>query len=383
MTDFLSPFSAWSGPRKPKMLLIGEAFGESEDQLKQPFVGESGKEFWRILGEAAPDLWPEEHSRVADLHRYGLAWARQRDEWLHEAEIAFTNVLNLRPPANKLDELCVPKKDLSDATYPWPAISRGLYLRPEFLPHIERLLTEIRLASPNLIVTLGNTACWAILRRTDIGAIRGTTTLAGAHVSPLKTLPIYHPASVLYRWSWRPIVIADLMKAFRESKFPELRRPARQVLVNGTITEYQEWTDAILHNHPPKMLSCDIETGHGLIKCVGFGSGAGTAIVVPFRDAGLAPYWPDTSTELAAWQVVFDLLASPIPKLFQNGLYDLQYLLKLGCRPCNVIEDSMLLHHALYPEMQKGLGFLGSIYTDEPAWKLMRRKRPDTEKRDE
>jgi hypothetical protein len=32
----------------------------------------------------------------------------------------------------------------------------------------------------------------------------------------------------------------------------------------------------------------------------------------------------------------------------------------------------MLLHHALQPESLKGLGFLGSVYTDEGNWKQMR-----------
>ena len=32
-------------------------------------------------------------------------------------------------------------------------------------------------------------------------------------------------------------------------------------------------------------------------------------------------------------------------------------------------------------QMQKGLGFLGSVYTNEPAWKLMRRKRADEPER--
>jgi hypothetical protein len=34
-------------------------------------------------------------------------------------------------------------------------------------------------------------------------------------------------------------------------------------------------------------------------------------------------------------------------------------------------EDTMLLHHAIQPESLKGLGFLGSIYSDERAWKGM------------
>jgi len=32
----------------------------------------------------------------------------------------------------------------------------------------------------------------------------------------------------------------------------------------------------------------------------------------------------------------------------------------------------MLLHHALFIELEKGLGFLGSVYTSEARWKFMR-----------
>jgi len=64
-------------------------------------------------------------------------------------------------------------------------------------------------------------------------------------------------------------------------------------------------------------------------------------------------------------------------------MYDLQYILPLGIAARANLEDTMLLHHSHYPEMKKGLGFLGSIYTSEPAWKLMRTMKADTEKRDE
>jgi DNA polymerase I-like protein with 3'-5' exonuclease and polymerase domains len=67
------------------------------------------------------------------------------------------------------------------------------------------------------------------------------------------------------------------------------------------------------------------------------------------------------------------LLESPVTKVFQNGLYDLQYIYQMGIRPRNCTEDTMLMHHALYPEMKKGLEFLGSVYTNEASWKLMRK----------
>jgi hypothetical protein len=64
---------------------------------------------------------------------------------------------------------------------------------------------------------------------------------------------------------------------------------------------------------------------------------------------------------------------SPIPKTFQNGLYDLQYI--WSCWKCptkNFEHDTMLLHHSLQPELPKSLGFMGSVYTDEISWKLLR-----------
>ena len=94
-------------------------------------------------------------------------------------------------------------------------------------------------------------------------------------------------------------------------------------------------------------------------------------------------YWATPSREISAWKQVKRLLEAEVPKLFQNGMYDLQYIWRMGIRPRQCLHDSMLLHHSILPEMQKGLGFLGSVYTSEPAWKLMRRSRADTEKADE
>jgi hypothetical protein len=65
-------------------------------------------------------------------------------------------------------------------------------------------------------------------------------------------------------------------------------------------------------------------------------------------------------------------------------LYDLHHLWRnYGISVRNAEEDTMLLHHALQPESPKGLDFLGSVYTDEAAWKLMRQRGKTTIKRDE
>ena len=56
----------------------------------------------------------------------------------------------------------------------------------------------------------------------------------------------------------------------------------------------------------------------------------------------------------------------------QNLLYDVQHLDRQAqCRLACISDDTMLAYHAMYPEMQKGLGFLGSVYTNELSWKDM------------
>ena len=174
------------------------------------------------------------------------------------------------------------------------------------------------------------------------------------------------------------------MKAKRESAFAEIRRPARQVLINPSLEEIREWINQTLEQ-APRVLSVDLETAAGQITCIGFGRSRMSAMVVPFWNPASpqGSYWPSPAAELEAWRLVELLLQSKIPKLFQNGMYDLQYITKMGLKVSACLEDSMLLHHSLFPEMKKGLGFLGSVYTNEPAWKLMRVEKADTEKKDE
>ena len=80
-------------------------------------------------------------------------------------------------------------------------------------------------------------------------------------------------------------------------------------------------------------------------------------------------------TESAVWKLVASVLIDgSIPKLFQNGLYDISFLWRaygIGVR--GAAHDTMLLHHSLQPESLKGLGYLGSIYTDHGPWKSERK----------
>lgn len=384
------PFAHYSGSRSPRLVLVGEAFGNSEAELGLPFVGESGKELWRCLGEAMPDVAPELHAAAAALHRYGLAWVRERESWLAAAGVGLTNVLALHPPGNNLEMLCGKKKDVGGDGYLYPPLTKGKYLCPEYLPELDRLSAELASLRPNLVVAFGNTACWALLRATNIGGIRGAVA-AGAPegaASGVKILPTYHPAAVLRQWSWRPILIADLMKAHREAAFSEIRRPLRKILIDPILPEVREFIAEIRFaaaSGQCPLVAADTETEAGQITCISFAPRRDVAITIPFWDKTRPgwSYWQQHEEE-EVWELIRSLMEDPCVNLcWQNGMYDFQYCLPMKLKIHRSTEDTMLLHHSLFPELQKSLGFLGSLYSNETSWKLMRRWKPDSEKRDE
>jgi len=333
-----------------KIAIVGEAWGEEEERQRMPFVGVSGHALNRMLEDAG----------------------------IRRADCFLTNCFNLRPPGgNAIENLCGPK---SSAIPNRPALKTGKYIRAEFASELDRLEQELRELRPNLIIALGGTASWAILGDGRISRIRGA-------VSPSafgKTLPTYHPAAVLREWSLRPICVLDLRKAARQAEFPEIRRPQREVWIEPTLDHMELFYDA--HLASAEKIAFDIETAGDQITCIGFAPSPRIALVVPFVDPRRngASYWPSAMEERAAWKFVARVLATPARKITQNGLYDVHFLWRrCGITVNNWSEDTMLLHHSLLIEAQKGLDFLGSIYTDEASWKLMRSKGKGTIKKDE
>jgi hypothetical protein len=185
-------------------------------------------------------------------------------------------------------------------------------------------------------------------------------------------------------WGWRPIVLMDLLKAAREAERPEIIRPQRWVTVNPSIEEVEEFGRWALAN--AKRLSVDTETWNGQIEMCGFAPDSTHAFVIPFL-VRAAPfhYWPSADLEVRAFRVMRSLVASDIPKTFQNGLYDIQYFWspKYGIPVKGFDADTMIRHHSLFPELPKGLAFLGSIYTDESSWKLLRHRADEMNRREE
>lgn len=327
------------------IVILGEAWGEAEEKAREPFVGASGYELTRMLSEAG----------------------------INRADCYLTNVFNLHPKGNDITTLCGAK---SDALPGYPSLIKSKYVRAQYATELERLGDELLRVNPNLVIALGNTPCWSMLGRTGIGKIRGTTDLSTHTVAGFKVLPTYHPAAVLRMWDVRPVVVADFIKAERESHYGELRRTKREIWIEPSLTDIVEFRS--LYIDGCAVLSVDIETSGTQITCIGFAPNPRVSIVIPFVDPRRKgrSYWPTEHDERAAWEIVKDILADPLlKKLFQNGMYDIAFLWRaVGLPVYGAAEDTMLLHHSLQPEMKKGLGFLASVYADEGAWKEMRAK---------
>ncbi len=132
-----------------KIMLIGEAPGADEDRQGKPFVGVSGQLLDRMLGCIGLD----------------------------RGTVFITNVIYWRPPGNR-------SPTEAELAACWPFCAR-----------------TISLIQPKLLILLGGVAAKTVLRTNE-----GITRLRGrwqsfpsetAHLPPIPTLPVYHPAYLL------------------------------------------------------------------------------------------------------------------------------------------------------------------------------------------
>lgn len=373
--------------RKPRVLIVGEAWGAKEEMFKHALVGPTGVELVRMM-RSVGFIDKELRAYPSELDMIRL-WNDLRDN--HIPEFYITNVFQTRPPDNEVEVFFGKEGDRSQ-----PQLKAGHFILPQFQHHLDALYKLCEVLQPTLIIALGNTPTWALLGKTNISKIRGTVEFS--HRVKAKVLPTYHPAAILRDWSLRTIVLADLQKAKREAEFPEIRRIERWITCHDhrlsgdagrlDIDEIKAWAAG-----QANFFAVDIESGYALyakaelnrmtprmrytlsgqISMVGFARSASEALVIPLmgRNEPDLSYWRTVAEEREAWRIIMRMLDSDIPKIFQNGMYDISRFIAMGIRVRNAARDTMLRHHALYPELLKSLGFLGSIYSNEMSWKTM------------
>lgn len=321
--------------------IVGGCYGEKEAELGIPFAGTNA---WILDNLLAP----------AGINR---------------RECFCTTVFDFQ-----VDSISKITGKKADGAFGLPPIEKGKYILPQYASNLPRLYKQLAAAKPNAIIALGPLATWALMHTSGIKQVRGVAALTVEPVSvaigrPVKVIPTYDPASVLAQWTLRPIVIADLEKAKRQSATPELIRPSRKIWIRPTLDDLRIYEEQ--HMRGASIVACDIETKQEQITCIGFAPTPESAIVIPFFSESGQNYWATKQEELAAWSYIRRWLAE-YKTIYQNGVYDMTFLWKYyGIPATQAHGDTMLLHHAMQIEMEKGLGFLGSVYTDEASWKFM------------
>jgi uracil-DNA glycosylase len=360
-------------------MIIGEAWGRDEEEQTFPFVGASGAMLLGLMKDtgllnftAADYANRNEYFKTKNSYFNRLIWEAH-------PEIKITNTFNLRPIGrNDVTALCGPK---AEGIKGLPALASGKYVQAKYAGELTRLDHEVEETKPNLILCLGNTPLWAGTSSPGVRKMRGYPMWSDRW--NCKILTTYHPAAVLRQYNLKPIVYADFNKAKHELSFPELRRPDHAIWIEPTYSDLLRFEGKYLQSY--RTLSVDIETQDGQITCLGMSPSSEVALVVPFVDWTKPDrnYWPTLEEELKVWAWVRRILESAPSVLGQNFLYDIRYLWRVyGIRVPGFQHDTMLLHHALQPEMEKGLNFLASLYTTEASWKFMRTESKTLKKED-
>lgn len=319
------------GPRDAKIVIAGEAPGATEDREGRPFVGAAGKVLDALLAEAG----------------------------IKREACYITNVVKTRPPNNNFEVMYEGK---------------GKARKPTFalLEAIEALHAEIASIRPNVIVPLGNEALKAVMSTShawqgNITDWRGSiidTTLG-------KVIPTFHPAALMRQWSWRPVALLDMQKVARESAFPDVRRMPRRLEVMPTFDDCMRELRR-MRFAPMSKVAFDIETEAGQITAIAFSDRPEWAISIPFWFGMSGNLWSEEE-EFELWRAVTDLLEDPtVGKIAQNAQYDITFLADcMDIHVAGLIFDTLVAQHVCYPEMPADLGFLCSIYTDQPYYKSM------------
>jgi len=330
-----------------RIALVGEALGEEEDATGHVFVGKAG----RFLNHC--------------LHLSGL----ERDN------VFCTNVFMSRPRENNLREFFLGRnywKKNKLPKSPLPGFLTNGFLNPKYEYEIDRLKKELIDFNPTVVIALGGPALWALTGKDKIGLYRGTTMMSTL-IPGLKVVPTYHPSGVLRTYKNKPLMCRDMEKAKKEALFKDIKVKERTIHINPELEDLDWYWET--HLKDTHLISVDIETHLKLephqVICISFSPNPTLSMVVPFITAETKSYWPNLHQELMAWLWCKKVVESDIPKLYQGGAYDVTVLNHYGISHKGPYEDTMIMHHAMEPELPKGLGVLGSIYCNDIAWKQL------------
>lgn len=328
------------GPIPARIMIVGEAPGVEEVYRNEPFVGPSGYELNKMLGEAG----------------------------ISRAECFITNVVRERPPDNNIGHFIYDKKTKVPAGFtPY----RNRHATREVHEGVDALRAEVGAVKPNIIIAFGNTPLLALTGRTGITKWRGSMLETDQEFgSGFRVIPTVHPAAVLREWSYRAAVVNDLKRAARFRDGTAYPRPKWNFIIEptwDTVWYKLNWLLSELEAGRHRRLSFDLETlpAIGHISCAGISWSLLDAMCIPFtRGNGAVSYW-DEDQESWIVHTLGRICTHPNAEIVgQNILYDSQYTWRRWGWIPRVAQDCMISQHSIFSDQPKALGYQASIYCD-------------------
>lgn len=326
------------GNVKGPVCLIGEAPGADEDKQGVPFVGASGRELDRMLGEVG-------------IHNDSCWW---------------TNPYKVRPPDNKIDRLS--EFGIGNEVF------------------IDQFLEELHEHKPTVIVPCGATPLGVLCPSTinkrtqnsEISKWKGSLLRSPLLPWDHYVIPTYHPAYLFRNWGDRPVAVLALEKAATELKYWQSNGrlqplPDRQLITDPNFHDACDFLRSLLCS--PLPIASDIENigvykgkyktkqRNRLPYVIGLCNTPNLAMSLGFSE-----YSP-SQTEIL-WVLIDRLLASK-RQIGQNYYtHDAPWLEYIGFSPAiELLDDTLVSHHVLWPELSHKLEFQTFQYTREPYYK--------------
>lgn len=305
-----------------KVCLVGEAPGSAEARIGKPFVGPAGDLLMRLLNNAG----------------------------LTRSLVYITNVVKEQPPANNIAKFIEFKRT-------------GAVRSQAYNEYENMLYEELDSCKANVIVPLGNVPLYALTRKTGITKWRGS--ILRCHRTGRKVIPTIHPAAALREYLYSHHISHDLRKVVAESEFPEVRTPARKIIIAPTFYEAMGYLDEVCRSD---RVGVDIETMNEEVSCISFAVSPFSGISIPFYTSG--KHYFLIEEEMQIWRKIAKILENRnITKIGQNLVFDATFLLRRFGIKMTTVEDTMVAQGIAYPDFPKGLDFITSIYTNEPYYK--------------
>lgn len=234
-------------------------------------------------------------------------------------------------------------------------------------PYIQELRQELDSLSAEIICTFGEAAFECLTGERGLSAKRGYVFPCSL-IPDKKVIGTYHPNDIIRgQFINKYLLMHDLKKVKAESKISGLQRPDRNLIyIHDTVQYAIDWLDYFAKQ---PIVGFDIEVINYETACISFSSDPNTATVIP-----VANRW-NLEEELLIRRGIQKVLGNPDSiKVVQNGgMFDIPFLRERD----NIvvrgpIHDTMIAHSIMFPELPKGLGFLGSLYCgSQEYWKNM------------